>query len=132
MADFRLDFDDSEFLAKIDKDIAKMEELETQSKDTGAAIDKAMEQGATAAGDFDKALEKTERQLEANHKAVQDNSKSLTIWRSFLRGAADETQVMGKSVAEWKDQLNQTRERLQSVTQNVEGSTKASRILTSF
>ena len=128
MADFKLDFDDSEFLSKIDKDIAAMEALETQSKETGAAIETAMDQGAAAAGDFDKSLEKSERQLQANAKAVQDNSKSLTIWRSFLRGAADETQVMGKSVAEWKEQLNQTRERLSSVTQNVEGSTKATRI----
>ena len=125
---FEFDLNDEKFLSKIDRDIAAMEALEAQSKETGAAIETAMDQGAAAAGNFDKSLEKSERQLQANAKAVQDNSKSLSIWRSFLRGAADETQVMGKSVAEWKDQLNQARERVQSVTQNVEGSTKAARI----
>jgi len=122
-------FDDGNILEFLSKVEARLESLESQSKETGAAVDQSFAEGAAAAADMGNAVEKSEKQLDSATNAVKANDKALTVWRQHLKNSIDSTQIAGKSVGEWKEQLNQTRDSLKSAAAGTEGMTKASKLL---
>ena len=101
MADIKLDFDDSGALQSIDKTVAALEELETQSKETGAAVNKSFADAAEGAKIYEKAIEQAATQTNVASTAVKTNEKVLTGWRARLQGAVQTLKDGAASARDW-------------------------------
>ena len=101
MADIKLDFDDSGALQSIDKTVAALEELETQSKETGAAVNKSFADAAEGAKIYEKAIEQAATQTNVASTAVKTNEKVLTGWRARLQGAVQTLKDGAVSARDW-------------------------------
>jgi len=101
MADIKLDFDDSGALQGIDKTVAALEELEKQSKETGAAVNQSFVDAAQGAKVYEKAIEQAANQTNVASTAVKTNEKVLTGWRARLQGAVQTLKDGAASARDW-------------------------------
>jgi hypothetical protein len=130
MADIKIVevFDDSGVLGELEKIEKSLLGIGSAGEKTGEGIADGLKTGSEAAEKFTKSVNKTTAELaDASAK-----TRSLTANMSVLKAKLGETingfSVGGKTVAEWREQLKQSKDTAKDLAGSTEGMTRAQKV----
>lgn len=113
-------YNDAETLENLDKTAVVLTKIADAGDAAGEALSQGFKEAATSAEVFNSALDKNASAVADQAKAVQGSEKSQRSWRQALNETLAGLSIGGKSLGEWRGQMQQTSTATQAAAANTE------------